>query len=132
MSTNDYMKELMNKVVSTLKNVTAEKQRRVLTLFKLKLSDATVHPEGPAFLKSPCHAWLLPVKDLQRVPQVRAPTQGQQRVAPSAEQRVGTTPKTTTFQDLRQVSNAPPIMNAPNPTTKRVLKSTKRVHRCIT
>ena len=58
MSTNDHTKELTNEVVSTLKNMTAEKQQRVLTLFKSKLSNATVHPEGPAFLKSPCHAWL--------------------------------------------------------------------------
>ena len=65
MSINDQKKELMNEVVSTLKNMTAEKQQRVLTLFILKLSDAMVLPEGPAFLKSPCHAWLLPVKDLQ-------------------------------------------------------------------
>jgi len=42
MSTNDHMKELMHKVVSTLKNMTGEKQRRVLTLFKSKLADATV------------------------------------------------------------------------------------------
>jgi len=131
MSTNDHMKDLTKEVVSTLKNVTAEKQQRVLTLFKSKLSDVMVHPEGPAFLTSSSHPWLLPVKDLQRVPQVRAP-QGQQRVAPNAEQRVGTTPKITTFQDLWQVSNAPPNMNAPNPTTKRALKSTKRIHRRIT
>ena len=98
MSINDHTKKLTNKVVLTLKNMTAEKQQRVLTLFILKLSDAMVHPEGPAFLKSPCHAWLLPVKDLQRVPQVRAPTQGQQRLAPSAEQRVGTTQRQQHFK----------------------------------
>ena len=70
MSTNDHMKESMQEVVSMLKNMTAEIQRRVLTLFKSKLSDATVHPEGSAFLTSPCHAWLQPDKDLQRVPQL--------------------------------------------------------------
>ena len=53
-------------------------------------------------------------------------------VALSAEQRVDTTPEITTLQDLRRMSNAPPIMNAPNPTTKQALKSTKRVHRRIT
>jgi hypothetical protein len=56
MSTNDHMKELTNEVVSMLKNMTAEKQRRVLTLFKSKLSDGTEIHEGPAFLTSPCHA----------------------------------------------------------------------------
>jgi len=133
LSTNDHMRELTNKVVSMLKNMTEEKQRRVLTLVKSKLSDAMVQLEGPAFLTSPCHAWILPVDNLQRVPQQRVPTQDQQRVAPRAEQRVGTsTPDTTTLQDLRRMSNAPPIMNAPNPTTKRALQSTKRVHRRIT
>jgi len=126
------MQELTNKVVSTLKNMTAEKQQRVLTLFKSKLSYATVQPEGPAFLTSPCHAWILSEKDFQRVPQLRVPTQNQQRVAPSAEQRVGTTPDTATLQGLCQMSSASPIMNVPNPLTKRALKSTKRVHQRIT
>ena len=132
MSTYDHMQELTNEVVSTLKNMTAEKQRRVLTLFKSKLSDATNEHEGPAFLTSPCHAWILPEDDLQRMPQLRVPTQDQQRVALSTEQRVGITPEIPSLQDLRRMSNAPPIMNAPNPTTKRALKSTKRVHRRIT
>ena len=132
LSTNDHMKELTNEVVSTLKNMTAEKQRCVLTLFKSKLSNTTVQHERPAFLTSPCHAWILPEEDFQCVPQLRVPMQDQQRVATSAEQRVGTTWEITTMQDLCRMSNAPPIMNAPNPTTKRALKSTKRVHRRIT
>ena len=56
LSTNDHVQELTNKVVSTLKNMTEEKQQRVLTLVKLKLSDAMVQPEGQAFLTSPYHA----------------------------------------------------------------------------
>ena len=93
-----------------------------------KLSDKTLSPGGPAFLTSPCHAWILPEKDFQQVPQPRAPMQDQQRVAQSDEQRVGPNPTITTLDDLRQMSDAPPIMNAPNPTTKRTLKTTKRVH----
>jgi hypothetical protein len=42
LSTNDHLQELTNEVVTMLKNMTAEKQRIVLTLFKSKLSDATV------------------------------------------------------------------------------------------
>ena len=94
------MRELANEVVSTLKHMTAEKQRRVLTLFKSKLSDVTVQPEGPAFLTSPCHAWILPDEDFQRVPRLWAPTQDQQRVAQSEEQRVGTTLEMTPVRDL--------------------------------
>jgi hypothetical protein len=58
--------------------------------------------------------------------------QDQQRVAPSNEQRVGPTPEIITFEDLRRMSDAPPIMNAPNPTMKRALKTTKWVHWRIT
>jgi hypothetical protein len=65
------MKELTIKVVSTLKNMTPEKQRHVLRLFQAKLANTTIRPEGPAFLSSPCHAWILPEEDLQRVPQLR-------------------------------------------------------------
>jgi hypothetical protein len=132
LSTSNHLQELTQEVVSTLKNMTPEKQRRVLTLFQAKLADTTIHPEGLAFLSSPCHAWILPEDDFQRVPQLRTPTQEQQRVALSDEQRVGTTPDISAIQDLRRMSDAPPIMNAPNPTTKRALQSTKRVHRRIT
>jgi len=126
------MQELTNEVVSTLKNMTPNKQRRVLTLFQAKLADATTRPEGPVFLSSPCHAWILPEDDFQRVPKQRTPTQEQQRVAPSAEQRVGTTPDIPEIQDLRRMSDVPPIMNVPNPTTKQARKSTKWVHRRLT
>ena len=132
LSTSDYMQELTKEVVSTLKHMTPEKQRCVLRLFQAKLANTAVQPEGPAFLSSPCHAWILPEEDLQQVPQLRTPTQDQQRVAPSAEQRVGTTPDITAIQDLCRMSNAPPIMNAPNPTMKQALKSTKWVHQRIT
>jgi len=93
-----------------------------------KLSDKTLCPGGPAFLTSPCHAWILPEDDYQRVPQPRTPTQDQQWVAQSNEQRVGPTPTKTTLDDLLRMLDAPPIMNAPNPTAKWALKSTKRVH----
>ena len=101
LSTSDYMQELMNKVVSTFKTMTPEEQQRVLMLFQAKLADTAVRPEGPAFLLSPCHVWILPEEDIQRVPQLRTPTQDQQRVAPSAEQRMGTTHDITAIQDLR-------------------------------
>ena len=49
LSTSDHMQELTNEVVSTLKIMTVEKQRRVLTLFKSKLADEAVQPEGRRF-----------------------------------------------------------------------------------
>jgi hypothetical protein len=74
LSTSDHMQELTKEVVSTLTKMTPEKQRRVLTLFQAKLAETNVHPEGPAFLSSPCHAWILPEDDIQRVPQIGTPT----------------------------------------------------------
>jgi hypothetical protein len=140
LSTKDPLHELTSKVVLTLKNMMAEKQRCVITLFRSKLSDETIRPGGTASLTSPCHTWILPDNNFQQVPQPRTPTQDQQRVAQSNEQRVGPTPVSqvcvstnlTTFDNLCRMSDAPPIMNAPNPTTKRALKSTKRVHQRLT
>jgi hypothetical protein len=55
-----------------------------------------------------------------------------QRVAPETQQRVGPTPHVNPAPSIQQMSNAPPIMKAPNPTMRRALKSTKRVHQRIT
>jgi hypothetical protein len=100
-------------------------QRRVLTEVRKKLADNLLRPSGPAFLTSSCHAWILPDDDHQCAPQEVAPTHVPQRVAPEGQQRVGPTPAVTPAEIVQRMSNAPPIMNAPNPTTKRVLKSTQ-------
>ena len=123
-----------------LKNMSAEKQWRVLTLFWLKSSDKTICPGGLAFLTSPCHTWILPDNKFPRVLQPRTPMQDQQRVAQSDEQRMNPTPisqvrvstNLTTYEDLRRMSDAPPIMRAPNSTMKQAFKSTKQVHRRLT
>jgi hypothetical protein len=112
--------------------MTADKQQCVLTMFREKLLDETICPSGPAFLTNPFHAWILPEDDSQQEPQAAAPTQDQQRMVPSEQQRVGPTPEMIAIEDLRQMSNAPPIMKAPNPTIKWSLKLTKRVHRQLT
>jgi hypothetical protein len=132
LSRKDHLQELTNKMVSTLGAMTAKKKRRVLTLVRAKLSDKTICPGGPAFLTSLCHAWILPEDDFQQVPQAVAPMRDQQRVIPSGEQRVVPPHKIISIEDLRQMSNAPPIMNAPNPTTKQALKLMKQVHRRLT
>jgi hypothetical protein len=93
-----------------------------------KSSDKTISPGRPTFLPSPCHAWILPEDNFQQVPQAVAPTRDQQRVILSGEQRVVPPHEIISIEDLRQMCNAPPIMNAPNPTTKRALKLTKWVH----
>ena len=115
-------------MVSTLGTMTAKKQQRVLMLVRAKLSDETICPGGPTFLTSPCHAWILPGGNEQQVPQAVAPMWDQQRVVTSREQRVGPTHEIILIEDLCQMSDTPPIMNAPNPTTKRALKLKKWVH----
>jgi hypothetical protein len=118
-------------MITTLTKLTATKQRQVLTEVCAKLADDALRPCGPAFLTSPCHAWMLPDDDHQHVPQeVHMPVL--QRVAPETQQRVGPTPHVNPAPSLQRMLNAPPIMRAPNPTMRRALKSTKQVHQRIT
>jgi hypothetical protein len=132
MSAKDQLKELTQEVVSTLTKLSANEQRRVLIEVGAKLADDLLRPSGPAFLTSPCHAWILPNNDHQRAPQEVAPTHVPQRVAPEGQQRVGPTPEVTPAEILQLMSNTPPIMNVLNPTTRRALKTTKQVHLQLT
>jgi hypothetical protein len=68
----------------------------------------------------PGHKWPLPRADIQLAPYMPPP---KQRVDQSVKLRVDT--NVHTFQCT---TNAPPIMNAPNPTQKRSLKLTNRMH----
>ena len=88
-------------MVLTLGAMTAKKQQRVLTLVQEKLSDETICPGRPAFLTSPCHAWILPEDNFQQVPQAVALMQDQQRVIPSGEQRVVPPHEIISIEDLR-------------------------------
>jgi hypothetical protein len=129
MSAKDQLQEVTKEMISTLTKMPANEQRRVLTEVHAKLADDSLHPCGLAFLTSPCHAWMLPNNDHQRAPQEAAPT----RVpAPEGQQRVGPTPEVTPADSLQRMSNAPPIMNVPNPTTRQALKSTKHVNLRLT
>jgi hypothetical protein len=101
LSRKDHLQELTKEMVSTLGTITAKKQQHVLTLVRAKLSDETICPGGPAFLASPCHAWILPEDDFQRAPQVVAPMRDQQRVILSGEQRVVPPHKIIPIEDLR-------------------------------
>ncbi len=112
-----------------LTKMLANEQRRVLTEVREKLTDDSLHPCGPAFLTSPCHAWVQPNNNHQRAPQEVAPTHVP---APEGQQRVRPTPEVTPTDSLQNMLNAPPIMNAPNPTTRWALKSTKCVHLRLT
>jgi hypothetical protein len=83
LSEKDYLHELTNEVVSTLNTMTADNQRRVLTMFRKKILDEMICPSGPTFLTNPCHAWILPEDNYQQEPQAAAPTWDQQMMVPS-------------------------------------------------
>jgi hypothetical protein len=131
MTAKDQLKAVTEEMITTLTKLTATKQRHVLTEVGAKLADDALRPCGPAFFTSPCHAWMLPDNDHQCAPQ-EAHTPVLQRVAPETQQRVGPTPHVNPAPSIQRMSKAPPIMKAPNPTTRRALKSTKRVHQRIT
>jgi hypothetical protein len=127
MTAKDQLKAVTKEMITTLTKLTATKQRQVLREVRAKLADDALRPCGPAFLTSPCHAWMLPDDNYQRAPQ-EAHTPVLQRVAPETQQRVGLTPHVNPAPSIQRMSNAPPIMKAPNSTMRRALKSTKQVH----
>ena len=100
LSIKDQLQELTNKMVSTLGAMTPAKQQRVLTLVQRKLSDKVICPGRPAFLTSPCHAWILPEGNEQQVPQA-VTLMRDKRVVMSGEQRVGPTHEIVSIKDLR-------------------------------
>ncbi len=73
--------------------------------------------EPTCTLMAPTQAWMLPREDIQLNP----------CVTPPIEQRMPL--PTTTIQCI---TDAPPIMNAPNPTQKQRLKLTKWTHSRLT
>jgi hypothetical protein len=98
-----------------------DKQTRVLTLVRQKL--ATLLPtDNNCRLTSPLHKWILPPSDPQRVTQIPTP---EQRVAQRVDNSIPTADVPT---PLTRVTNAPAIMAAPNPTTKRSLWLTPQTH----
>ena len=118
--------EVIDELVSTIKDMPDDKQSRVLTLVKQKL--ATSAFDNDRCITNPIHEWLLPPNDIQRLPRRIAATQRvEQRVAQPAPQRVSPTPLTDTIP-IPRITTAPPIMLAPNPTAKRTLKTTLRTH----
>jgi hypothetical protein len=73
------------------------------------------------------HDWLLPPANIQRAPYIPLPEQRvERRVLPSDEQRV------MKFEDvpiILRITDAPPIMAAPNPMQRHFLKRpNKRIH----
>ncbi len=113
---NEHLQEVSDELVTMLQEMPAGKQSGVLLDIKSKL--ALINPTSKWTLMCPMHKWMFPLGDLQRVP-------GIPPIVQRVEQRVD---DATPPNAIRRVTDAPPIMAAPNPTTKRVLKLTKQTH----
>jgi hypothetical protein len=111
---NEHLQEVSKELVTTLHELPVNKLMGVLKIIKKKLTGNPA-PEKQV-LTSPNHEWLLPPGDLQRVPAIIPPTQ-------RVEQRV-----VDEVPTLQRVTEAPPIMVAPNPTAQHTLKLTKWTH----
>jgi hypothetical protein len=108
-----HLQEVTDKLVTILKELPVPKRSGVLENIKSRLAiDAPQATKRT--LTSHTHKWLLPPGDLQRVPIV---THSEQRV----EQRV-TPNHHANAAPLQHITEAPPIMAAPNPTANGSLK----------
>jgi hypothetical protein len=123
---NEHLQEVIDELVTTIREMPPEKQNKVVTLVKQKLASHESDKHN-CTLTNTLHHWILPPGDLQRAPYVPLP---EQRV----EQRVKDTNNQDALppQPLMRITNAPPIMTAPNPTTTRTLRLTKRTHPRVT
>jgi hypothetical protein len=116
---NKHLLEVINELVTMLHKLPPEKCLRIMSRITAKLSAPYENIETRS-LTYPGHEWLLPRVDVQSAPYVPPP---EQRVDQSVKQRVDT--NVCTFQ---RITDAPPIVNAPNPTQKHSLKLTTRTH----
>jgi hypothetical protein len=120
---NEHLQEVINKLVTTLHELPPKKRIRIMSRITAKLSAPLVGAE-PRQLTYPGHEWLLPRADVQLNLYVPPPVE---RVVPIGEQRVEQRVKQMVKPTVdipanvpifERIINAPPIMNAPNPTQK--------------
>jgi hypothetical protein len=116
---NKHLQEVSEDLVTMLHKLPVEKRVKVLSDIKNKLLIGTPSKDKQQ-LTSLNHKWILTPGDLQRVPAVIPP---EQRV----EQRVDTT-HPPFVPALQWLTEAPPIMVAPNPTARHVLKLRRQMH----
>ena len=120
LTTSEHLQGLTTEVVDTLSRLTPMKQQQVLTSLKAKLVAQQDTPPSASQVTNPLHEWLLPANDPQLAPRPVLNTPlPVERVQQTVQQRVPM---------LRRITDAPPIMAAPNPTNKRLLKATPRSH----
>ena len=121
---NEHLNEVVNELVTTLQEMTPNKRARVLTKLVDKLNHNIRDPDARSII-APIHHWMLPDGYIQRHEYVPPPPPAEQRVdATAEEQRVA--------HLVTRITDAPPIITAPNPTAPRRLQQTARTHSRIT
>jgi hypothetical protein len=118
---------VLDELDTSMSEIPHDQRGRFMTLIEQRLRS----PNGqrsPRTLTDANHQWLLPRGDIQLQPYLPPPME--QRVPlllshtpEPLEQRV-----TTFTPPLQRISDAPPIMQAPNPTQKRTLRISPRTH----
>jgi hypothetical protein len=130
---NEHLQEVINELITMLHKLPPDKRIPIMSRIMAKLSAPLVSAE-PRQLTYPKHEWLLSRADVQLNPYMPLPVEwmvpiGEQRVEQRVEQMVEPTVDIPANVPIFQrITNAPPIMNAPNPTQKCKLKLTKHTH----
>jgi hypothetical protein len=110
---NENFQEVIDELATTIREVLPNQRAKLLKLvykhLQLDKSD-----DSPRTLTDASHTWILLRGDIQLNPY--APPPNEQRVP------------LPTPNNIQWITDAPPIMNAPNPTQKRRLKLTPRTH----
>ncbi len=96
------------------------------------LSAGQIH-DPKCSLMHPGHKWILPQQDLQWVPYVppckqRMPKQRVPKQRVTLEEGEPANSMPSQLPTLAHITDAPPIMSAPNPTTRQALPLTKCTH----
>ena len=103
-------------MVTTLGEMPPSKRARVMALVKQKLT-APSPPKDKRVLTDPNHEWIVPPGDLQHTPYIPPVIKrAEERMSDIETQRM--TPTVPTPTAIQRITDAPPIMAAPNPTTK--------------
>jgi hypothetical protein len=121
---NEHLQEVVDELVTTLQEMKPNKRKGVLTDIINKI-DTKCRDHDTRTITAPAHQWMLPDGDIQHHPFIPP--------APSVEQRVDEAREEQRVEhSVTRITDAPPIITAPNPTAPRQLKKTARTHSRLT
>ncbi len=121
---NEHLQEVVDELVTTLQEMKPNKRTGVLTDIIHKI-DTSCRDHDKRTITAPAHQWMLPKRDIQHHPYIPPAPSDEQRVDKAMEeQRVE--------RSVTRITDAPPIITAPNPTAPRQFKKTARTHSRLT